>query len=252
MVTIDSKITVPVFDVDNTSGSIAWMAYSENHMLYVLRDGVDACECYTVSEEDIDAIGELYEIMVTDFVNFNFEEWYCGTASDWSLFDDAASRSDAGLLNLLDLFGGRTYGEFLNDVMHKVILGCELKEAGTDMVEEEDASSAALRAEDRLNKKVIDKCSVGGFYVCGETEDEPDHFWRVALANGKVWFRRKCINVGEVPDESLELGAISICDADGLEALRDMAFGDFYSGDCEIGLDERNALGLLGIFPEDE
>ena len=251
MVTIDSKITVPVFDVDNTSGSIAWMAYSENHMLYVLRDGVDACECYTVSEEDIDAVNKLYETMVTDFANFNFEEWYCETASDWSLFDDAASRDDAGLLDLLALFG-RTYGEFLNDVIHKVILRCELEEAGTDMVKEEDASSAALRAEDRLNRKVIDKCSVGGFYVCGKTEDEPDYFWRVALADGKVWFRRKRIDAGEAPDESLEFGAISICDADGLEALRDMAFGDFCSGDCEVCLDEYNALRLLGIFPEDE
>lgn len=168
------------------------------------------------------------------------------------MFDDAASHDDAGLLNLLALFGNKTYGEFLNDVMRRVILRCELEEAGIDAVEEEDASSAALRAEDRLNRKVIDKCSVGSFYVCGKTEDEPDHFWRVALADGKVWFRRMHINAGEVPDGSLELGAISICDADGLGALRDMAFGDFYSGDCEICLDEYNALGLLGIFPEDE
>ena len=205
---------------------------------------------YEISE----ACEEIYDRIVGDFVDCFGEDLYYGCGRDKGLFDDIAAPDDDGLLYLLGLFG-KTYGEFIQDVIFEVgnrIDMCDIPDGEDDDEAEEEPSpeDVALAQDERLSRRVMGhQCEA---YLMIEYEDPTKAvYWEFARADGDMWYQR--VDMEFIDYVSLcysEYSHVSMSDDDAMAALQDVVSACFTEDYCyceELG----NPLTLIGLDPDD-
>lgn len=249
----DSKVLG--FDFENDEVCVTWSVTPGEGMMLARRtaeydwDWYDVEYC-AVPYADLDAVDELYDDIVIDFVDFYYDALRTGTAVKWNLFDDLASAHDEGLGEMLSFFG-KTYGEFLNDVFYWYGIICEADQIEDEDEDDECEEDAETTERNHLVKKVLDH--LGDHYLFIDFDDMGvGYYWLFAKANGKIWY--SCSDVF-YDDYSYFVGTpgygyVEESDEDAMEALRD-AIRALLAEDGWIMEDYGETLDLLGLGLED-
>ena len=245
---------IPSFEFESDKYMVAWWMVIGFDQILAKRtieyeDGYAVENYYHAPYAKVEACEELYWAVIDNLVECYGEDLYYGVAEGPNLFDDVASITDDGLLNILGLFG-KTYGDFLCDLFYAYAAFVE--EGGPcevdDDLEEEDPDS---NIEWHLTKKVLRHCK--GATLTLAYPDDSVVYWEFVNADNKLWYHRADLDYAE--DDSVECveeyNYFDIDDPDYWGALRDTILSLFANGDVEQCIEIGDPFGLIGINPDD-
>jgi hypothetical protein len=252
---------VPGFEFENDDIMVAWwmtIGYDQIVAKRVIEypaenkdeDGEVVESYYRAKYAKIDACEELYWAMIGNFVDCYAEDWYCGATEGLGLFDDVASADDDGLLNILNLYG-KTYGEFINDVIFA--FGSYQDES---LAWDEDLGKPVITRKNSIPKwhlaKQVLSASVEASFTLYFADDSISRWQFLSLGN-KLWYHREDVEYaeGDSIQCSEEYNYFDIDDPDHWGALRDVVIGLFAYGDVEECLELGDPFGLIGVNPDD-
>ena len=187
---------------------------------------------------------DIYADIVLDFVMYYSGEWYIGRGSAEGAFSDIAGPNDTGLFDILDAFG-KTYAEFLNDVMfwYSVALEALPDYDGRLRVR----NYCRLSDEERIAKHIIDRLAVDN--EISVSQGNITFVWKLVESHGKIWFSKNTYHSYDAYVFcTSEYGSVDKEESDAYDALQDSILSCFAIDGWELSNEDNDPEAMLNII----